>query len=126
MSETALQRFIKQALGYAPEARDRYDKLIQKKAGTSGKPIYDIERGKSLNPALQTLVNIAEVLHQPLELLTRAAGGESVDAVEWYERDSDVPPVKNAAHAVTRRFSTFRTDRRRKWPSDQNSAWNKM
>lgn len=92
MSSTPLQRFISQAIGYAPKARDHYDKQIQGRSGTKGKPLYDIERGKSLNPSIQTLVHISEVLRQPLDLLTRAARGEEVDAVEWYEVEPDLPP----------------------------------
>jgi transcriptional regulator with XRE-family HTH domain len=89
MNETALQRFIKQALAYAPEARDHYDKMIQRKESTTGKPIYDIERGKSKNPSVQTLINIAEVLRQPLALLMQASQGQFVDAAAWGEKTGE-------------------------------------
>jgi transcriptional regulator with XRE-family HTH domain len=94
MEDSPLQRFIKLALASAPEARDHYDKQIQRKGGTTGKPLYDIWRGKSKSPSLQTLTHIAEVLRQPLDLLTRACGGEVVDPVEWYSVEPDLPPVK--------------------------------
>ena len=99
MDESPLQRFIKQALANAPEARDHYDKLIQRKFNTTGKPIYDIERGKSKNPSTQTLVNVAEVLRQPLDLLSQACQGELVDAVEWYEIEPDFPPIRSITDA---------------------------
>ena len=103
--DNALQRFIQQALGYAPKARDHYDKLIQKKSGTTGKPIYDIERGKSAKPSVQTLIYISEVLRQPMDLLTRASQGEMVDAIEWYEVQPDLPPEVEVGQATEGRIA---------------------
>lgn len=92
MIETPLQRFVRLAVANAPEARDYYDKLIQKRTGTTGKAIFDIERGKSKNPSSKTLGLIADALCQPIELLTLAANGREVDPVDWYEKEPDLPP----------------------------------
>ena len=92
-AETPLQRFIRQALQNAPGKRDSYDKILQKRLGTTGKPIYDIDRGKSKNPSSNILTAVSEVLRQPLDLLNRAVQGEVVDAVEWFEMAPDLPPV---------------------------------
>ena len=82
MSEaTPLQHFIRAAIESAPETRDFYDKLLQAKLKTKGKPIYDIDRGKSKNPSLPVINAIAEVLHQPRELIERAIAGEEVEPV---------------------------------------------
>lgn len=76
--QTPLQDFIRAALAAAPRARDHYDKQIQDRMGRKGKPLYDIQRGKSRVPSMSTLAAIAEVLDQPQDLLLRAAGGERV------------------------------------------------
>lgn len=75
---TPLQRFIRAAVADAPETRDFYDKLLQAKLKTKGKPIYDIDRGKSTNPGTNILTAVAEVLNQPVELLRKAVQGEDV------------------------------------------------
>ncbi len=78
---TPLQRFIRAAVAAMPQKRDYYDKQLQAKFGTKGKPIYDIDRGKSKNPSLAQLNAISEVLGQPRELLERAVSGEDVEPV---------------------------------------------
>lgn len=78
---TPLQRFIRAAVAAMPQKRDYYDKQLQAKFGTKGKPIYDIDRGKSKNPSLSQLNAISEVLGQPRELFERAVGGEDVEPV---------------------------------------------
>lgn len=60
--KTPLQLALARALEAAPQARDHYDREIQRRTGTKGKPIYDIERGKSRRPGADTLDLIAEVL----------------------------------------------------------------
>lgn len=77
-AETALQAFVRMAIDQAPRARDHYDSLIQERAGTKGKPLYDLMRGKSLRPSVATLGHMAAVLSQPIALITRAAQGEKV------------------------------------------------
>lgn len=80
--DSALQRFIRKAVELGGKARDHYDKEIQKATGTTGKAIYDIDRGKSKNPNTTTLHAIAKALGQPFDLLQRAVAGEEVEPVE--------------------------------------------
>lgn len=96
-NETALQRFLRQAINMAPGARDHYDKEIQKRTGAKGKHLYDIDRGKSRNPQRSTLKVIAEVLGQPFALVIRAADGEEVEPVEAYKPEPDIPPIVGSA-----------------------------
>lgn len=78
---TPLQRFVRAAIEAAPEARDFYDRLIQAKLKTKGKPLYDVDRGKNANPGVKVLTAMAEVLNQPVELFTRAINGEEVEPI---------------------------------------------
>lgn len=79
---TPLQRFIRAAIEIAPEKRDFYDKILQAKLKTKGKPIYDIDRGKSRNPSLAILDEVSQLLHQPRELFERAIRGEEVEPLK--------------------------------------------
>lgn len=76
--DTPLQRALKAAIARSGKTRNHFDTLIQKRTGTTGKPIFDIIRRKSRNPSLDTLRTIAEVLDVPLSALT---GGVS-DSLE--------------------------------------------
>ncbi|MFC0204705.1 S24 family peptidase [Novosphingobium soli] len=78
---TPLQQFIRAAVALMPQKRDHYDKILQEKLGTKGKPIYDIDRGKSKNPSLAQLNAISELLGQPRQLFERAIAGEPVEPV---------------------------------------------
>jgi len=80
-SPSPLQTLIRQLVANAPETRDFYDKLLQTKLGTKGKPIYDIDRGKSRNPGRLVINEIASMFHQPREVLERAIAGEEVEPV---------------------------------------------
>jgi hypothetical protein len=90
---TPLQRYIRALIEQAPETRDFYDKLLQLKLGTKGKPIYDIDRGKSKNPSLAVLNAIAEVLHQPRQLIERAIAGEDVEPAKRPKPEPRPRPV---------------------------------
>lgn len=91
--ETTLQRFVRLALEQAPRARDYYDKVIQAASGTTGKPLYDLQRGRGLNPRTPMLRHMAEALGQPLPLIRRAADGEEVNPIPVGAEDtSDVEP----------------------------------
>lgn len=81
MQETPFQRFVRLAIERAPRSRDYYDREIQDQAGTKGKVLFDISRGKSANPQTKTLQAISKALGQPVDLLQRAIGGEAVDPV---------------------------------------------
>lgn len=98
---TALQRFIGQALDAAPEKRDFYDKQIQRLLGTKGKPLFDIQRGKSRNPGVQILQAIAQVLGQPFDLVTKAASGVDVAISRAVAPLPDVPPTISASQDET-------------------------
>jgi phage repressor protein C with HTH and peptisase S24 domain len=87
---STLQHFVARALAFAPQKRDFYDSLIQERSNTKGKPIYDIQRGKSKKPNAETLRLIAEVLEQPYELISKAAAGFSVEPSRIAP---DVPPT---------------------------------
>lgn len=77
--ENPLQRLVRLTLEQAPRARDHYDKQIQAMAGTKGKPLYDLQRGRGLNPRTPMLKAMASTLGQPYDLFRRAADGELVD-----------------------------------------------
>lgn len=57
-----LQEALKRVLDLAPSKRDAYDRQLQQRLGTKGKPIYDIMRGKSRNPSAKLLIAIADVM----------------------------------------------------------------
>lgn len=59
---TPLQAAIRSAVQAAPRSRDYYDGLVRERTGTKGKPIYDIDRGKSKRPSPDTLRVIEEVM----------------------------------------------------------------
>lgn len=99
-ADTALQLFVRKAIEQSPRARDYYDSIIQQRSGTKGKPLYDLSRGKGLKPSATMLGHMAVALDQPLDLLIRAAQGETVDP--WKVavargRPSDVPPTIGAS-----------------------------
>lgn len=69
---TFLQQRIRQAVRESGKAREHFDRLLQEKLGTKGKPIYDIDRGKSKNPSHVQLRAIAEVFDKPVSFFTDA------------------------------------------------------
>lgn len=89
--KTGLQRAVERALADLPEARDHYDRIIQARTGKTGKVLYDIQRGKSRNPGMETLRLIAEVLGKPLTFFT-----DPTPAPE-----PDLPPVHSASEGET-------------------------
>ena len=86
-AETPFQRFLSRTIEMLPKTRNHYDRQIQARLGTSGKPIYDAQR-KPHEPKRETLVAMAEVLGQPIDLLFRALQGEDVDPVR-HRRPAD-------------------------------------
>ncbi|MCP4619970.1 MAG: helix-turn-helix transcriptional regulator [Bradyrhizobium sp.] len=67
---THLQRAIRQAVEMSGKPRDHWDRQLQEKLGTKGKPIYDIDRGKSKNPSIETIRAIAELFGKPVNFFT--------------------------------------------------------
>lgn len=57
-----LQIAVRQAVVASGRTRDANDQLIKKELGTTGKPLWDIERGKSRKPGPDTLRAIERVL----------------------------------------------------------------
>lgn len=104
--ETPLQTFIRKAIANAPRARDFYDKRIQEATGTSGKPIYDLQRGKSTAPNAATLGHIAKALGQPLHLLASAANGEHVEPIPA----KLLPPDPPEGHVTSNHHPTIKAD----------------
>jgi len=93
-----LQRAIRKAVEESGKSRDHFDSLIQKRTGKTGKPIYDIDRGKSKRPGADVLQMIAEVFGRPLSFFTggseyeddfspaddsRSDDGNDVEIQEW-------------------------------------------
>ena len=59
--KTPLQLAVRRAIERSGKTRDALDRAIQERTGSTGKVLYDIERGKSRNPSMDTLRAIAEV-----------------------------------------------------------------
>lgn len=91
-----LQLTIRQAIADSGKARDHLDRLLQKKLGTKGKPLYDIDRGKSKNPSGETLKAIAEVFGQPLSHFTGEVEGGYLKNVPANPAGiaPDIPPTR--------------------------------
>lgn len=80
-SATPLQKLIRALVEAAPEKRDFYDKILQKKLNTTGKPLYDIDRGKSKTPKPPIVDAIADLFHQPTSIFNDAIRGKDVEPV---------------------------------------------
>jgi hypothetical protein len=59
---TTLQRELAEAIPKSGKTRDYFDSLLRVKLETSGKPLWDIERGKTKKPSPKTLRAIEEVM----------------------------------------------------------------
>lgn len=67
---TPLQKLLIQRIASLENTRDYYDNLLRKKLETSGKPLWDIERGKVKRPSPKVLRAIEQVLGlQPEQLV---------------------------------------------------------
>lgn len=64
--KSQLQIAVRRAIEDSGRPRDALDRELQKRLGTKGKPLYDIERGKSRNPKRDHLEAIADVLGKPV------------------------------------------------------------
>lgn len=86
-TRTALQIELADAIARAEHSRDHYDSLLRKKLETSGKPLWDIERGKTKKPGPKALRAIEEVLGYEADYL--------VDLV--HPRDPAATPARRIA-----------------------------
>ena len=99
------QTFVAEAIELLPKARNYYDRILQARLGTTGKPLYDIAR-KNYRPKRDTLLAVSDVLGQPMELFEQALDGASVDPLP-------LEPKTGAAEAADRakREAGHRNDR---------------
>ena len=68
-ARTELQNFLAKAVERADKTRDHFDGLLRQKLATTGKPLWDIERGKVRKPSPRVLRAIEEVLSLPADQL---------------------------------------------------------
>lgn len=61
-AKSPLQCVIADAVAKSGNTRDYYDGLLRKKLATTGKPLWDIDRGKTKRPTPKTLRAIEDVL----------------------------------------------------------------
>ena len=64
-----LQAAIRSAIAASGRARDHFDTQLQAQLGTKGKPLYDIDRGRSRKPSPDVLRAIETVLDLPADKL---------------------------------------------------------
>lgn len=81
---TPLQIELADAIARSGSTRDHYDGLLKKLLETSGKPLWDIERGKTKKPGPKTLRAIEKVLRYEADYL--------VDLV--HPRDENEPSAR--------------------------------
>lgn len=95
--QTPLQQLIQRAIDASGKARDHFDSVIQKNAGTTGKPIWDIMRGKSRNPSRNTLRQVAAATGLSEQALMDAADGKVVALEAAYSTPQpDLPATRSA------------------------------
>lgn len=83
--KTPLQTELSAAIARSDRTRDYFDGLLRQKLATSGKPLWDIERGKTKKPNPKTLRAIEEVLGYDPDFL--------VDLV--HPREQQLVPASN-------------------------------
>ncbi len=66
---TPLQMELADAISRSGNTRDHFDGLLRKALATSGKPLWDIERGKTKKPGPKTLRAIEKVLRYEADYL---------------------------------------------------------
>lgn len=90
-----LQRVIAAAIARSGKTRDGLDSQLREKLGTTGKPLWDIERGKSKRPGPRILRAVEEVLD--------FRSDELVDLVHPRERpaEPDRPLSRDASAGET-------------------------
>lgn len=93
-SASPLQIALREAVAASGKRRDFFDARIKEKTGRTSKPIYDIDRGKSRNPAIETLHLIAEVMGKPRDFFVNVFSGHpEADLSAGGEVDGDMQTV---------------------------------
>lgn len=85
---TPLQRAVRQAIDESGKPREHFDRILQQRLNTKGKPLYDIERGKSRNPSGEQIRAIADVFGRPITFFT----GDGIQGLVA----PDMPPTRSA------------------------------
>lgn len=84
-----LQSVLATTIARSEKTRDHFDSLLRKKLETTGKPLWDIERGKVKKPSPRVLRAIEEVLGFPPEQL--------VDLVHPRDGQQKIVPIAGPA-----------------------------
>lgn len=92
-----LQQAIRRAVADSGRARDYFDSILREKLGTKGKLLYDIDRGKSKRPAVETLQAAEEVLGlNPGALVEIVYPSLPASLAPVQRKHPDLPPSKPA------------------------------
>ncbi|WP_380778035.1 helix-turn-helix transcriptional regulator [Sphingomonas sp. R86520] len=94
-SSTPLQIAIRDAVAASGRTRDANDQLLKKELNTTGKPLWDIERGKSKKPGVDTLRAIERVLGLREEQLVGIVFPRTAPAAQP-RQEPDQPPMRKA------------------------------
>ena len=97
---TPLQIELADAIARSGGTRDHYDGLLRKMLQTSGKPLWDIERGKTKKPGPKTLRAIEKVLRYEADYLVdlvhpREDAASSPANGKALEKASDHPVMRS-------------------------------
>ena len=100
---TPLQIELADAIARAGNTRDYFDGLLQKALETSGKPLWDIERGKTRKPGPKTLRAIEKVLrYEPDYLVDLVHPREDLPSANARAAvESDQPNVRSVDSGET-------------------------
>lgn len=93
---TPLQQTVREAIEASNQTRDALDAELRKRFKTTGKPLWDIERGKSKRPAADRLRVIETVLG-----LSRGKLEQIVYPQERLAIEPDTPPTRSADSGET-------------------------
>lgn len=100
---TTLQNALAEAIEKGSKTRDHYDGLLRKALGTTGKPLWDVERGKVKRPSPRVLRAIEEVLgFEPDQLvdLVHPRANEAVNPTSPKSTRLDRAPDQPIARSV--------------------------
>ena len=86
--QSPLQRAVQHGIDRSGRARDALDSVLRDRLKTTGKPLYDVVRGKSKRPEARTLRAIEHVLELKPESLVQLIHG-GVDAPQEAEQQND-------------------------------------